>query len=281
VTIRRAVLVPLVALAGGACATRSDVRVLQNDLSIMRAESAQADSARRAQLERVIAELATVRDTLHVTSSRLARFQGDAQGALYSLQQQLIQVQELTGQSQRRLQELRAGLEARGPGAQLGAPPIGDPSALPPGGTPPSGAPSGDTAVGGTSAPPPGAPGPNQLFQLSLDQLRRGSAGAARAGFEELIRLYPTSDVAPEAQFYIGEAYAAEGNMTAADSAYVLVASQYPDSPRAPTALYKYALSQQRAGRVAEARRSFEALVKRYPRSDEAELARERLRPPR
>lgn len=279
-TIRRAVLVPLAALATGACATRSDVRVLQNDLSIMRAESAQADSARRAQLERVIAELATVRDTLRVTSTRLTRFQGDAQGALYSLQQQLIQVQELTGQSQRRLQELRAGLEAGGAGAPFGAPPVGDPSVLPPAGAPPAAPPAG-AAAGSASAAPPGAPGPNQLFQLSVDQLRRGSAGAARAGFEELIRLYPTSDVAPEAQFYIGEAYAAEGNMTAADSAYALVGSRYPDSPRAPTALYKYAASQERAGRAAEARRLFDTLVKKYPRSDEAELARERLRSPR
>ena len=38
------------------------------------------------------------------------------------------------------------------------------------------------------TAAAPAAPGPAQLFQLSFDQLRRGSYGTARAGFEELLR---------------------------------------------------------------------------------------------
>ena len=37
--------------------------------------------------------------------------------------------------------------------------------------------------AGGSKTSGAGAIGPNQLYQLSLDQLWRGSAGAARAGF--------------------------------------------------------------------------------------------------
>lgn len=267
-TLRQLLLVPVVALTTGACfATRTDVQVLQHDLEVMRAESASSDSSLRAQMARLSDALGAVSDSLRVQGARVGKFQGDVQGSLYALQQQLIQVQELTGQSQRRIQQLRADLEARGTG---GPPGSGMSSATSPG-------PVVRAEPEGASA----APGPNQLYQLSLDQLRRGSNGAARAGFQELVRLYPTADVAGDAQFYIAEAYAAEGNMTAADSAYATVVRTYPTSPRAPTALYKTALSMRKAGRTREARQAFEALVQGYPRSDEAELAREQLRSPR
>jgi tol-pal system protein YbgF len=133
-------------------------------------------------------------------------------------------------------------------------------------------------SAGAPSQPAAGAPGPNQLFQSSLDQLRRGSPGTARRGFEELLRLYPTSELAGEAQFYIGEAYSAEGNNSAAESAYGTVVTRYAQSPRAPTAMYKRALLLQQRGNVAMARAALTELVRQFPRSDEAQLARDRLR---
>jgi len=266
--MRRIALVPAVVVAAGACATRSDLRVLQNDLAIMRAESAHSDSAHRAQLDRVAASVTALNDSVRTANTRVYRFQGDVQQTLYSIGQQLLAIQELTGQTQRRMQEFRAQVEQQSAAAATVPAPSPGPAgpATPP--TRPDSAPAGG----------PPAPGPNQLYQLSLDQLRRGSAGAARAGFEDLVRRYPTSDVAPDAQFYIAESYAAERNMTAADSAYAAVAQRYPESPRAPTALFKYGLSLQRAGRLAQARQTFDTIVQKYPRSDEAELARDRLR---
>ena len=275
-TVARAIrsFVPLASFATGACfATQSDVRVLQNDLQIMRTESAIADSVRRAQLDTIIATLGRNRDSLQSMGARLGKFQGDVREELYSLGQQLIQVQELTGQSQRRLQELRASLDQRA--QELAAPPPAatpDSAVVPAGNTPPGG------TLPGPSSAAQGTPGPNQLFQLALDQLRRGSTGAARTGFQDLLRQYPTADIAPDAQFYLAETIAAEGNAAAADSAYAEVTARYPQSLRAPTAAYKRAVAHQRAGRIDQARTAFTQLVERYPRSEEAALAREQLR---
>jgi tol-pal system protein YbgF len=275
--------------AAGACATRSDVRVLQNDLRVMRMESMQADSARRLQLDAVIAALGRTQDSLRLMHAQVVKFQGDSRGEMYALGQQLIQIQELTGQSQRRLQELRGSLEQRA--AEVQAPvtlpqpatpqtqpqtnpapsvPSTVPNAAPPGGTQPN-------AAAPVSAAPAG-PGPNQLFQLALDQLRRGSAVAARSGFQDLLRQYPSSDVAPEAQFYIAQSFETEGSIAAADSAYALVVSRYPQSSRAPSALYKRALALQAQGKVQGARAALSQVIRQYPRSDEAVLARDRLR---
>jgi tol-pal system protein YbgF len=260
----RRLLVPaaLAALSSGCVATRNDIRLLQNDLRVMRAEAAIADTARRRDLEQLERVLVNVQDSVRAVTARLTKSQGDVREDLYGLQQQLLQVQELTGQSQRRLQELRAELEQRSREMQASA----------------AGPDTGTAAAGGAGGAPPAQPGPNQLFQLALDQMRRGSTGAARAGMLELLRLYPTSDVAAEAQFYVGESYSAEGKTASADSAYAAVAQRYPDSPRAPTALYKFGLSMEKANRRREARQAFDDVVRKYPRSDEAVLARDRLR---
>jgi tol-pal system protein YbgF len=253
-------LAPVALLATGACfATRNDVAVLQSDIAAMRAEAARADSARAAQVDRVLASLGLATDSLRALSARSLRFQGDVRGELTSMGQQLITIQELTGQSQRRLQELRAGLEQR-------AEEVGVPPASPGGATPPGAA---------------ATPGPGQLFQIAVEQYRRGSFGAARAAFQEYLRAYPTGTDAAEAQYYLAESHAGEQNMAAADSAYAAVVTRYPSSPRAATALYKRALAQQTAGRTAQSRALLERVVKEYPRSEEAVLAREALRAPR
>jgi TolA-binding protein len=244
---------PLAALlAAGCLASKTDIALLQTDLQTMRAEAARGDSARRVQVEQVLAQVIRSNDSIRAVSARLAKLQADVANDHYEMGRNIIQLQELSGQSQRRLQELRGTLEERNQAATQPAP--------------------------GDSARAPAAPGPGQLFQSSLDQLRRGSVGVARSGFEELLRAYPTYEDAPEALVYIAETYAAERNQVAADSVYGLVVQRYPTSPKSATALYKRALLLKSAGQNAAARASLERIVREYPRSDEAALAREQLR---
>jgi tol-pal system protein YbgF len=247
-------------LLGGCLASKRDVFLIQNQLSTMQVASARADSVRTAQMTLVLNQLIQSNDSMRAVGGRLAKLQSTVATDHYEMGRQILQIQELSGQSQRRLQELRASLEER---SQMAAAPAPAPAPV-----------AGDT----TSRPAPAGPGPAQLFQSSLDQLRRGSARVARSGFEELLRNYPTSEDAPEAMVYIAETYAAERNQVAADSVYGLVVQRYPSSPKAATALYKHALSLRSAGRTTAARAAFDRIVKDYPRSDEAALAREQLR---
>ncbi len=243
---RAAALVACLAPAGGCLATQTDVKALQADIAVLRAESRRADSVRTAQATAVLVGLKLVSDTLHGVQVRLGTMAGDTKGDLYAMQQQLIQIQELTGQSQRRIQEMRANLEDRAPGA----------------------------VDSGRAA----SPGPNQLLQLSLDQLRRGSAGAARAGFIELLTRFGDSDAAALAQFYVGETFAAEGDVAAADSVYQLVIRTSPKSAKASTALYKHALVLLGRGDAAGGRVALADVARLYPQSDEAVLAQDRLK---
>ncbi len=106
-------LVPALALvAGSGCfATRSDLLVIQQDLSTTRAELLAADSARRAQLDRILASVTAAQDTVRAINRNFTSFQATVQGRLENYGDQLIRVQELLGVSQQQLQRLRADVE--------------------------------------------------------------------------------------------------------------------------------------------------------------------------
>ena len=272
---RAAAALLLAAASTGCLATRSDLRLLQDEMRAMRAAQQQEDAARRAQGDAALLAIRTANDSLRALSGRVSKLQTDVGQELYDMGRQLITIQELTGQSQAQIQRLRAQLEDRPASFQPGAPTL--PGAPPTGAAMPR-----DTARGATPSPAaptnPSLPGPNRMFELAREQFQRGSPGAAREAADELIRTYPTADIVPAAQALVAESYAAEDDRAKADSAYRLVFEKYPKSDRAPNALYKLALSQRTQGRPAAARALLERLTREYPRSDEAQLARDQLR---
>src|SRR5688500_16052966 len=122
----RSILPPLL-LAGAAagftgCVSKSDVQGVQDDVALFKAESARRDSVRGAQLAQVIQAQQRVLDSLTLSRKAVGQLRGDLASDLYNIQQQLVQLQELTGQSQQRLSELRTQLEARGEQISAGAP---------------------------------------------------------------------------------------------------------------------------------------------------------------
>ena len=251
-------LVPaLVAGAGLAgCASKGDVQMVQGEVALLKAESARRDSARAAQLSEVLQLQRQVMDSLTATRRSVAQLKGDLSTDLYNIQQQLVQLQELTGQSQQRLTELRTRLEARGAQIETGPPPMPGDTARP--------APGGNASA-------------DQMYEASLAQLRRGSLGTARLGLREMIRLYPTSERAPDALYFIGQSFASE-NPDSAAAYYGQVVERHPASPRAGSALYNLGLLAERRKDTAKARESYQRVTEKYPQSDEAALARDRLK---
>jgi len=260
----------LVAL--GACASKGDLKRVEEQLILQRTDAARADSARAQQLGDLIQVQRRIMDSLTVANrnltalgSQMAGFKGDVANDLVSIQQQLVQVQALTGQSQARLTELQTQVEARS--EQLNAAP----------------APTADTAApaaaGAAPSPAPtsGGPSAEQIYGASLQQLRRGSPSTARMGFRQLLQNYPTSPRVPDATYFMGESFAAE-SPDSAQVYYNKVVESFPQSPRAASSLYKLGLVAERKKDLDGARNYFNRVLKDYPRSDEAALARDRLK---
>src|SRR5689334_23227261 len=105
--------VVLVSSATACMASKGDVRVLQDELRALRSSIAQTDTTRRAQTDTAMLLISRANDSLRALSNRFAAFQANVTGGMYDMNRQLLQIQELSGQSQRRLQELRASMESR------------------------------------------------------------------------------------------------------------------------------------------------------------------------
>jgi tol-pal system protein YbgF len=242
------------------CVSKSDVQLVQGEVALLRAETMRRDSTRAAQLGEVLQIQRQIMDSLTASRRAVGQLKGDISSDLYNIQQQLVQLQELTGQSQQRLSELHTQLEARG--AQIETT------------TPTGGAPApGDTAqpAGGASA------SADQMYEASLAQLRRGSTSTARLGLREMLRNYPTSPRVPDALYFVGQSYAAE-NPDSAAAYYTQVVDKYATSARAPSALYNLGLLAERRKDSAKAKEAYQRVVQKYPQSDEAALARDRLK---
>jgi tol-pal system protein YbgF len=238
-------------LAG--CVSKGDIQRVQDDVALFKAETARRDSVRAAQLNEVIRVQQRIMDSLTSSRRAVGQLRGDLASDLYNIQQQLVQLQELTGQSQQRLSELRTQLEARGEQLATAAP--------------------GDTSRPGASS----AASADQMYEASLAQLRRGSTSTARLGLREMLRVYPTSDRAGDALYFIGQSFAAE-NPDSAAAYYEQVMQKYPNSSRASSALYNLGLLAERRKDTKKARDAYQRVVQRYPQSDEAALARDRLK---
>jgi len=239
----------------GGCASKGDVQMVQGEVALLKAETARRDSARAAELSQVIQLQRQVMDSLTANRRAVAQLKGDLSTDLYNIQQQLVQLQELTGQSQQRLTELRTRLEARGAQIET-APPMPGDSARP---------------------APEGAASADQMYEASLAQLRRGSLSTARLGLREMIRLHPTSERAPDALYFIGQSFASE-NPDSAAAYYRQVVDKHGTSSRAAAALYNLGLLAERRKDTAGARDAYQRVAEKYPQSDEAALARDRLK---
>lgn len=128
-------------------------------------------------------------------------------------------------------------------------------------------------------APPaqPAGPDPNQLYEDAAQDLTQGRYSMALRGFRDFVQRFPSSDLADNAQYGVGECFYAQSMFDSAATEYALVGSNYPAGDRVPAALYKLALSQEKQKQTAEAKKTLNDLVKRYPLSGEAQLARDRL----
>ena len=132
-------------------------------------------------------------------------------------------------------------------------------------------------APGGAANNVPQAPPPDQLYNDGLRDYNANKNDLASQEFTQYLQVYGNTDLAGNAQFYLGEIAYRQGNFAGAVQAYNKVLDQYPGGNKTAAAQLKkgYALLElgQRDAGVQELR----SLISRYPKSPEALQARDRL----
>ena len=144
--------------------------------------------------------------------------------------------------------------------------------------------------VGSGSAPPVGAPpygaapavggggGEQSMYDMAFNALKGSDYPKAINGFKSFVSTYPSSPLASNAQYWLGEAYYVTREYPSAITAFQKVTTDWPESRKVPDALVKIGFTQSALGTNGEARVTLESVVKRYPDSEAAQLASERLK---
>lgn len=126
-------------------------------------------------------------------------------------------------------------------------------------------------------APAPAAADEQTAYRSASDQLRVGRYEDAIAGFQAQLQAYPNGSLAPNAQYWIGEAYYVTRQFDRAVSEFQRVVSQYPQSPKSADALLKVGYIQYEKRDFAAARQTLTHLKTTWPSSPAARLADNRL----
>ena len=101
--------------------------------------------------------------------------------------------------------------------------------------------------------------------------------GVGCGGFEAYLKTFPRSELADDAQFYIGQTHFADGQFRDAVSAFEQVLLNYPDGDVVPEASYKRGIALDQLGETDRARQAFELVATNFPDSTMATLAQQAL----
>ncbi|HEX8186244.1 MAG TPA: tol-pal system protein YbgF [Blastocatellia bacterium] len=118
---------------------------------------------------------------------------------------------------------------------------------------------------------------PDQLFAAAYGDYSRGNYDLAISEFRQYVETYPSSEMADNAQYWIGEALFAKRQFNEAIVEFDRVAQLFPKGDKVPGARFKKGMALAETGQQDAARAEFAALIKLYPRSNEAALARQQL----
>jgi tol-pal system protein YbgF len=117
----------------------------------------------------------------------------------------------------------------------------------------------------------------NGLYIQAKKDLDEGDFESSREGFQKFISLFPQSENADNAQFWIGETYYREAWYEKAILEFEAVKKKYPKGNKIPSALLKQGMSFQQLKEDANARLILEELINRFPKSSEADIAKKIL----
>ena len=116
------------------------------------------------------------------------------------------------------------------------------------------------------------------IYHSGKQAFDQGDYESARENFQKLIKKYPNSKNADNAQFWIGEIYYHEKWYEKAILEYQKVIEKYPEGNKVQASLLKQGFSFFNLGDKANARLIFTELIKKYPKSNEAQIAKKKLK---
>ncbi len=258
--LRRAVLVAALVWACPALAANKDIESLRTQVIGLQGQV--SDLARA--LEDTNRELRRLNEGLAEQTALLKRGTQDAHAADEDTRAALKELSERLGASLERVEQRLAAFLARPTSpAEPAATVEGDPGSAP---LAPAGAPAAGTL-----------PAPRELYSQAYADYARGNYDLAIEGFQEYLRAAPGSDLADNAQYWIGECLYGKQRYSEAIEAWNALLRDHTSSDKLPDARVKKGMALERLGRRTQALIEYRYVVERYPKSPAARIARDKL----
>jgi len=251
-------LVGALAFPAVARADKKEFMALTQQIATLQGQVAEADQARLDTQK----DLKKIMDVLIEQSALLKKLQQDMK---IQDERTMVAIKD----QQERLSEISDRLRTS---TLLQPPPAG----------PMGSGPAGSGAPGAAQSPTPSAPAipPRDLYQQAYSDFARKNYDLSIQGFQEYLRLYRDTDLADNAQYWIGECLQAQGKYEDAVTAFNALLRDFTDSDKIPDARYKKGVALEALGRKSQAVLEYRFVVERFPNSPAARLAREKLGQP-
>ena len=218
----------------------------------------------------------SVQDVQANSGARLDTMSTQVQGLsdnLEEIKSRLGKVNQQLADLQNSVQNIDSRIAGGGPiSANSGASPSGGGSLPPSVGSvvPPS-----TYSNGSSSGPTPSA---DTLYSNGLRDITSGKYDLARSEFQDYLKYYGDTDLASNAQFYLGEIAYSQKQYDQAVDEYDKVLSNYPKSFKLAPARLKKGMALIELGQKNPGIKELREVVKRYPGTEEERRARAKLK---
>src|SRR5438552_4767113 len=129
-----------------------------------------------------------------------------------------------------------------------------------------------------SSAVPTGAPSADTLYSNGLRDITSGKYDLPSSEFQDYLKYYGDTDLASNAQFYLGEIAYSQKNYDLAVAEYEKVLNNYPKSFKLAPARLKKGMALIERGQKTGGVRELREVVRRYPGTEEDRRARAKLK---
>ena len=220
-------------------------------------QDVQANSG--ARLDTMSTQVQGLSDNLEEIKSRLGK-----------LNQQLADLQNSVQNIDSRIAgggPVSAGSNSPGSGGMTAVPPNTSTASSPRSSAPP--------ADNSPSGPPPSA---DTLYSNGLRDITSGKYDLARSEFQDYLKFYGDTDLASNAQFYLGEIAYSQKQYDQAVDEYEKVLNNYPKSFKLAPARLKRGMALIELNQKTAGVKELREVVKRYPGTEEERRARAKLK---
>lgn len=210
--------------------------------------------ARVSKVERIISNQSLV---------RLAQQADSLQAQIRDLRGQIEDLQNANQALRKQQHDFYTDLDRRVTALEHGSAPAGS---------------SAGSGSGGETGEPGVTSTQQSVYGQAFDALKAGSYSVAISGFQDFLNQYPASPLAPNAEYWLGEAHYVNHDFAAAESAFQAVLDKWPSSSKAPDAMLDLGNTQLAQGKNAKGRATLRQVASQYAGTDAANRAQARLK---